>query len=284
MGHFKKPGGMAKKLTVQDIDIHLFQEDNDEYFSLTDIAAKFGEPAYLVRNWLKNTGTLKFLATWESLTNKEFNYEAYKDLLDASASNSFSMSAKKWIEGTNAIGIRSRRGRHGGGSFAHSDITLNFCYWLSPEFQVYFVKEFQRLKKEEAQRLEKPWDLRREITKGNYAILTDAVREHLVPVLDWNTKREKVFFASEADLINVAVFGMTAKMWRMMNPKKQGNMRDSAHEEDLIVLGNIESQNATLIEMGYTQDERLAILSKRAERERSVLLDTKSLQEIKKLK
>ncbi len=155
--------------------------------------------------------------------------------------------------------------------------------WLDVEFYLYFITEFKRLKIGEAQRLGQVWDLRRELAKANYAIHADSVRENLVPMLDWNTRREAIFFASEADVLNVALFGTPAKQWKLLNPELKGNMRDHASETELLVLSNLESQNATLIEMGFTQEERLSILSKRAKRELEVLASTKALQEIKAL-
>jgi KilA-N domain len=192
------------------------------------------------------------------------------------------ITLQRFIEETGAIGITSKAGRYGG-TYAYQHIALNFCYWISPEFQVYFVQEFERLKQEEAELLGLSWNLRRELSKANYPIHTDAVRENLVPLLDWNTKREGMHFASEADLLNIAVFGKSAKQWREANPNAKGNIRDAATEVQLQVLANMESTNATLINMGFTREERFASLSQRAAREMEILQSSKASEQLKKL-
>ena len=275
---------MAKsKITVQGTDIALIVENGGDYFSLTDIASKFGEARFVIRNWLRTIATLDYLGAWEEMHNQNFNRVEFDTVKTSAGANAFSLSPQKWIELTGAVSIKSKAGKYGGGTFGHSDITLHFCYWLNPIFQLYLLKEFQRLKNDEAKQLGQVWNLRREIAKANYYIHTDAIRENIVPMIDWRTKREAIFFASEADLLNVAVFGTTAKQWKAANPESKGNLRDSATVEELQVLANMESLNAALIGQGFNQVERLSILAKRAEREVEVLKETKAIQAMKKI-
>lgn len=276
---------MAKqKINVQGLSITIEEIKDSDYISLTDIAKQStDEPRFIIQNWLKNSNTITYLWEWELLHNPNLNRVQLHTVLETTASNRFVMSPKKWIELTGAVGMVSQAGRSGG-TLAHKDIALNFCYWLSPKFQIYLIKEFQRLKEDEADRLGLSWNLRRELSKANYHIHTDAVRTNLVPMLDWNTKREGIHFASEADLLNMAVFGMTAKQWKAINTNAKGNIRDGASETELQVLANMESANALLIEHGFNQGERLAILSKRAARELEILESTNTAAKIKKLK
>ncbi len=235
-----------------------------------------------MQSYLKNANNLEFLSKWEEMHNPGFNPHRLVGIKTKVGLNNFYLSVKKWIEIAQAVGMVSQAGRYGG-TYAHEEITIQFMNWLDVEFYLYFITEFKRLKITEGNRLGLGWDLRRELAKANYAIHTDAIRENLVPLLDWNTRREAIYFASEADLLNVALFGMPAKQWRLLYPDEKGNQRDHASEAELLVLANLESQNATLIEMGFTQDERLAILSRRAKRELEVLSDTKALRSIKQL-
>lgn len=276
---------MAKrKINVQDTEIILLDENGEDYISLTNIANKFGEANPLIRNWIRSINTMNYLAEWEQLSNENFKpvgFDGFKNELTTKG-NAFSMSAKKWIEGTDSVGIIAKSGRYGG-TYAHSDIAMHFCYWLNPIFQLYLIKEFQRLKIEEGKRLGLHWNLRRTITKSNYHIHTDAVREHLVPLMEWHTKQESIKFATEADLLNMAVFGLTAKEWKIINPELKGNMRDHATEIELQVISNMESINATLLGLKFNKDERLNILVSRATREIEILEDLKMHQEQKKL-
>lgn len=276
---------MAKrKINVQDTEIILLDENGEDYISLTNIANKFGESNPLIRNWIRSINTMNYLAEWEQLSNENFKpvgFDGFKNELTTKG-NAFSMSATKWIEGTDSIGIIAKSGRYGG-TYAHSDIAMHFCYWLNPIFQLYLIKEFQRLKIEEGKRLGLHWNLRRTITKSNYHIHTDAVREHLVPLMEWHTKQESIKFATEADLLNMAVFGLTAKEWKIINPTLKGNMRDHATEVELQVVSNMESINATLLGLKFNKDERLNILVSRATREIEILEDLKMHQEQKKL-
>lgn len=276
---------MAKrKINVQETEIILLDQNGEDYISLTNIASKFGESNPLIRNWIRSINTMNYLAEWEQLSNENFKpvgFDGFKNELTTKG-NAFSMSAKKWIEGTDSIGIIAKSGRYGG-TYAHSDIAMHFCYWLNPIFQLYLIKEFQRLKIEEGKRLGLHWNLRRTITKSNYHIHTDAVRKNLVPLMEWHTKQESIKFATEADLLNLAVFGMTAKEWKIINPELKGNMRDHATEIELQVISNMESINATLLGLKFNKDERLNILVSRATREIEILEDLKMQENQKKL-
>ncbi|MCB0522762.1 MAG: KilA-N domain-containing protein [Lewinellaceae bacterium] len=276
---------MAKqKITVEGLSIAVERVEGVDYVSLTDIAKQTERsPAESIRDWLRNSSTLLFLETWETLHNPDFKVGQMHQFRNDAADNRKKVSPQRYVEETSAVGIISKSGRYGG-TLAHSDIALNFCYWLSPSFQVYFIQEFQRLKEQEAEALGLTWNLRRELAKANYHIHSDAVRSNLVPLMEWHTKKESLHFASEADLLNLAVFGTTAKQWKTLNPDAKGNLRDSASVKELQVLANMESINATLIEQGFTKEERLAILSRRAERELTILEEVKALQEVKKLK
>jgi len=272
---------MAKqKLTVDGLNISI---DKDGYISLTDIAKQRNdEPRFIVRNWLRNSSTIKYLHKWESVHYPNNSNRAdIGTLLDLASDNGFSMTPKQWIELTNADGIISKSGRYGG-TFAHSDIALNFCYWLSPEFQVYFLKEFQRLKSDEAVRLGLTFDLRREITKTNYSIQTDAIKNNLLTEKIRKTKNDGMVYANEADLLNIIVFGTTAKQWKAANPNKKGNIRDSASIEELLLLLNMESLNGTMINWEYEQEMRAEILKVESDRQRPIIAKDKAVKRIAK--
>jgi hypothetical protein len=276
---------MSKQtITVLGLEIVIERFDSEDYISLTDIAKQTPRPpSETIRDWIRNSATLLFLQTWEHLHNPDFKLVQMHQFRNLAVDNRTVISPQSFVEQTGAIGISSKSGRYGG-TFAHSDIATNFCNWLSPEFQVYFIKEFKRLKEDEAERLGLTWNLRRELAKANYPIHTEAVRTNLVPMMDWNTKREGMHFANEADLLNLAVFGTTAKQWREANPDAKGNIRDSATEQELQVLSNMESANALLIDQGFNKEERFAIMSKRAARELDILSEVKAAQGLKKLK
>lgn len=272
------------KIDVQGTEVRMRKMERGDFICITDIAKTSDQPTdYTIRNWLRNRGTIEFLGVWEGIHNENFNPAGFDGIRMKTGLNNFSPSATDWVAQTNAIGIESTAGRYGG-TFAHFDIAIHFCNWLSPEFYAYFIEQFRQLKESEAARLGEHWDLRRELAKGNYFIHTDAVRNHIVPVLDWNTKREGLYFASEADLLNVVVFGATAKQWREANPDAKGNIRDAATAQELQVLSNMESANALLIDNGFNKEERFAILSKRAARELDILAEVKAAQTLKKLK
>lgn len=269
-------------LSVEGTDIRILQQNEQDFISLTDIARRFNEenPSILIINWLRTRDTLDFLGVWEKLNNPNFNLIEFDKIRNEAGRNNFVLSASRWIENTNAIGITSKAGRYGN-TLAHRDIALGFCYWNSPAFQLYLIQEFQRLKSDETQRLSLEWSVRRLITKANYKIHADAVRNHIVPPKLQNTQFESNYFASEADLLNMAVFGITAREWREQNPDVKGNMRDYASVEQLLVLANLESMNARFIKMGLPQSERLIELNDIAIDQIQILIESPSVKHLK---
>lgn len=234
--------------------------DDNDYISITDIAKyKSDAPDDVIKNWLRNRDTIEFLGLWEQLNNPEFKPVEFDGFRNAAGANAFTMSPKKWIEGTNAIGIISKSGRYGG-TFAHKDIAFEFASWISAEFKLYIIKDYQRLKSDENSRLSLGWNLNRTLAKINYRIHTDAIKDMLIPP-DVTPQRQGITYASEADVLNVALFGITAKEWRQANPEAKGNIRDEASLQQLIVLANMESINAELIRQGVPQAERLLRLN-----------------------
>ncbi len=273
-----------KTIVVDNTEIHLLEAEKEDFFSLTDIAAKFGESRIVIQNWMRTRGTLDFLGTWEQLNNPDFKRIEFDAFKMEAGTTAFSMSPEKWIEGTAAIGMMSKRGRYGGGTFAHKDLALGFCYWISPAFQLFLIKEFQRLKEDEAERLNLDWNVRRIMASANYRIHTEAVRQHLVPPLLQRTDKEGLVMATEADLLNLALFGMTAKQWRQQNPEAKGNIRDNATHEQLLVLSNLQSLNGRLLKWGCDKEQRLQILNETAIEEMQVLLNNPSLKELGEVK
>lgn len=265
---------MKAKTTTLDVKgsaITVRQRDGEDYISLTDIA-RYKNPDRtddLVRNWLRNRNTLEFLGLWEHLNNDAFNPVEFDGIKTQAGLNSFTLTAKQWIERTGAIGITSSAGRYGG-TYAHKDIAFEFATWVSVEFKLFLIKEFQRLKQDENQRLSQAWDLNRTLSKLNYRIHTDAIRDHLIPATVTAAQAAETY-ASEADLLNVALFGQTARQWRAANPAQAGNMRDEASVEQLLVLANIEGMNAEFIHMGLAQGERLKRLNAIAIRQMQTL-------------
>ncbi len=253
-----------KAIQVQGSEISLLAgEGRDDYFSITDIARKFNaeNPSVLVINWFRTKSTIEFLGVWEKLHNPDFNPIEFDKIKNESGSNSFVLSASRWIKDVNAIGVQSKAGRYGG-TYAHRDIALGFCYWLSPPFQLYLIQEFQRLKKKEARSLNQNWDYHRFLSKINYRLHTETIREHILPALETSKNKEWTIYANEADLLNMAVFGQTAKAWREANPElaKKGNMRDFADVIQLSVLSNLESLNSVLIERKVSKEIRYGLL------------------------
>lgn len=245
-------------INVKGGDIAIVTREEQDYISLTDMVKNFGDENILY-NWLRNRNTLEFLGIWEQMYNPEFKPLEFDRFRSQAGLNSFALSPKKWIEATGAIGIYSKSGR-GGGTYAHRDIAFEFGSWLSPEFKLYLIKEFQRLKDEEASSKSLEWNFQRTLAKVNYKIHADAIKERLIPPR--LTKAQTgVIYASEADLLNVALFGITAAQWRHENPKMDGNMRDFATLEQLVVLSNLESINAVLIHQGLEQSARLLQLN-----------------------
>ncbi|MDP2880796.1 MAG: KilA-N domain-containing protein [Azonexus sp.] len=250
-----------KKLVVQDTLVSLTRINDDDYISLTDIARVRNpdEPKDVVKNWLRNRSTVEYLGLWEKINNVAFKGVEFDSFRLQAGSNSFTLSPNKWIEATAAIGIKSTAGR-GGGTYAHRDIAFEFASWVSAEFKLYLIKEFQRLKEEEAVKLESGWDIKRSLAKINYKIHTDAIKETIIPHRV-SPAQSGLIYASEADLLNVALFGMAAKEWREQNPNQPGNIRDAATVEQLVVLSNLESLNAAFIRQGVSQTERLKVLN-----------------------
>ena len=250
-----------RQIVTQGLQIAVIQENDDEYISLTDMA-KFKErdaTGIVIANWLSTKYTIQFLGAWEQVNNKNFNVIEFDNIKNEAGTNAFIVSSKKWIEKTNAIGIRSSAGRYGG-TFAHRDIAFEFATWLSPEFKLYLIKEFQRLKDEENKRLLLGWDVKRQLTKINYRIQTDAIQEFLIPQAI-SKQSASILYATEADVLNMALFGKTAKNWRDENPKMEGNIRDYADVTQLVVLANLEGMNAELIRQEISQSERLVRLN-----------------------
>ena len=273
-------------IIVQGGEIALLpQSGNDEdYISLSDIMRNFDDE-FAIYGWMRNRNTIEFLGVWEQLHNPSFNSNEFVRIKNEAGANSFNMTPKKWVEATSAIGITSKTGRYGGGIFAHKDIAINFCYWLSPTFQLYLIKEFQRLKEQEAQDQKEAldWNLKRTLAKVNYRIHTDAVKMHLIPPRLVGTKQEGIVYASQADILNLALFGVTAKQWREANPDLKGNIRDYATAEQLLVLVNLENLNAHFIKEGLAPHERLDKLNEIAIYQMALLSDPKVLQGFKQL-
>jgi hypothetical protein len=267
-------------LKVQQSTINVITQDESDFISLTDIARHKDavQTDSIIQNWMRNRNTIELLGFWETIYNPNFKPLEFEGFRKQAGLNSFVMSPKRWIEATNAIGIVSKSGRYGG-TFAHKDIALEFASWISIEFKLYVIKEFQRLKDDENNRLKLEWNLQRTLAKVNYHIHTDAIKENLIPVEI--TKQQASFvYANEADLLNVALFGMTAKEWRDKNNDKNGNIRDYATLEQLVVLSNMESINALLIRQGLQQNERLIELNKVAITQMKSLLESNSMKKL----
>lgn len=231
---------------------------DDDYISLTDIAKHRNpeEPKIVVANWMRNRNTIEFLGLWEQLNNPNFNGIEFDTFKHESGANAFTLSPQKWITATNAVGIVSRSGRYGGGTYAHKDIAFEFASWISAEFRLYIIKEYQRLKLDENSRLSLDWNLRRELAKVNYKIHTDAIKEKLMPA-DLTLQQQGYVYANEADMLNMALFGQTAKQWKQDNPGMGGNIRDWATHAQLLILGNLEGMNAEFIKQTLSQPERM---------------------------
>lgn len=255
-----------KKIQTQGLQIYTFQHKEDDYISLTDIAKykNKDEPADIVKNWMRSRSTIEYLGFWEKINNPKFKLVEFDGFRNEAGSNSFVLSPHKWIETTGAIGLISKSGRHGGGTFAHKDIAFEFATWISAEFKLYLIKEFQRLKVEENERMTLGWDAKRMLTKINYRIHTDAIQEKIVVPLKLSGKEAMVVYANEADVLNMALFGTTAAQWRAHNKGKEGNVRDYADVTQLVCLANLESLNAEFIKMGMSQKDRLLKLNETA--------------------
>ena len=246
-------------INVKGSAVAVATHHDQDYISLTDMVKHFDGGSALIEQWLKNKDTVLFLGVWEQLNNPDFNSPEFEGIRNEAGRNSFFLSAKKWADATGAIGLHARAGRYGG-TFAHKDIAFEFGSWLSPEFKLYLIKEFQRLKDEESRATSLEWNFQRTLSKVNYKIHTDAIKERLIPPRI-TPVQTGIIYASEADLLNVALFGITAAQWRQANPDQTGNMRDAATLEQLVVLSNLESINAVLIHQGLGSKERVAQLN-----------------------
>jgi hypothetical protein len=270
-----------KKIEVIGTEIVVYSKNNDDYISLTDIAKyrNRDEPFSVINNWMRSRSSIEFIGLWEQINNIDFKPIEFDRFRIEAGNNYFTLSPQKWIESTNAIGIISKSGRYGG-TFAHKDIAFEFASWISAEFKLYLIVEFQRLKEDETDRLKLEWNLQRTLAKVNYRIHTDAIKENLVPPTISKSATNLVY-ASEADVLNVALFGKTAKQWRDENPKTDGNIRDLATLEQLVVLSNLESLNAVFIRQGLSQMERLTQLNAIAITQMTSLLNNSNLKKLK---
>lgn len=255
------------KIQVKDTEVSVVRFRDEDYISLTDMVRKIENGLALIEKWLRNKNTIEFLGTWEEVYNPDFNSPEFEGIRNEAGTNRFLLSVKQWCYRTNSTGIVARTGRYGG-TYAHRDIAFEFASWLSPQFKLYLLIEFQRLKEQEQAKL--GWSAKRELAKINYHIHTSAVGRHLIPQ-KLSPDQARLVFASEADLLNVALFGMTAKQWRDANPNQEGNIRDHASINQLICLSNMESMNSVLIESGISQQERLLKLNEMAIRQMEIL-------------
>jgi KilA-N domain len=258
------------KIKVKGIEIAIIQQGGEDYISLTDMVKGKGDDsraADIIKNWIRNRATIEFLGTWESLYNPNFKVVEFDHFKKEAGLPTFTLSITGWTEKTNAIGIISKPGRHGGGTFAHKDIAFEFGSAISPVFKLYVIKEFQRLKEIETNHYNLEWNVKRLVSKANYTLHTDAVKDHLLPSMNLNKNKEWLIYADEADILNVAVWGCTAKAWKESNPTlalKGGNLRDSASINELAVLSNIESLNAVLLKNKMTKERRFEVLKETA--------------------
>jgi KilA-N domain len=268
----------SKTLNIQGSEIAILSTNEDDYISLTDMAKSQMQEAIIIK-WLSLKNTIEYIGEWEALYNPTFNYTEFGTIKNTSGSNNFVLSVKQWIERTQAIGITAKAGRYGG-TYAHKDIAFHFGMWISPKFQLLLVKEYQRLKEDENDRLKLEWNLQRTLSKVNYHIHTDAIKENIVPK-ELSKQQVCFIYANEADLLNVALFGTTAKQWRETHPDSDGNIRDTASIEQLVVLSNMESINASLIQQKLPQNERLIQLNKVAIAQMKSLINNSVIKRLK---
>ncbi len=268
---------------AKDTDIAVISAiGQDDYISLTDIARyRSDEPKDVIKNWLRSKATIEFLGLWEELNNPNFKGVEFDSFRNEAGANAFTLSPQKWIDATNAIGIISRSGRYGG-TYAHKDIAFEFASWVSPKFKLYIIKDYQRLKSDEAHRLALDWNVKRLLSKANYKLHTEAIKQNLIPP-EIAADKQGFIYANEADVLNVALFGMTAAQWRKDNPELSGNMRDHATIEQLLVLANLENANAMYIEEGKSREERAILLNKLAISQLRTLADTASIAHLTSL-
>lgn len=267
-----------KKIKVEEKEITILLDNGKEYISLTDmLKAKDGD--FFISDWLRNRNTVEYLGIWESVYNPNFNYGEFAIIKSEVGLNNYKLSVKDWVDKTKAIGLKATAGRYGG-TFAHPDIAFEFGMWISPQFKIYLIKEFQRLKENENNRSHIEWNLQRTLAKVNYQIHTDAIKEKLIPPI-LSKEQTNFTYANEADLLNVSLFGITAKDWKEKNPDKKGNIRDHATIEQLVVLSNMESINALLIRQDLKQSERLIQLNRVAISQMKSLLNNKIIKSLK---
>ena len=272
-------------IKIDSLDITIKEVNEQEYISLTDIARlKSEEPKVVIANWIRLKNTIQLLGFWEKKHNPNFKGLEFESFKNQSGENAFTLSAQKWIESTNAIGIISKSGRYGGGTFAHKHIALAFAAWVSAEFNLMLMEELDRLKTEENERLGIAWDVRRELSKINYHLHTNAIQQHIVPKYALPEKQHGILYASEADLLNKVIFDTTASEWKVQNPDKKGNIRDNASDIQLTVLANLESHNAELIKKGIPQTERFSILEKICFDQLEILVQKQQQEVFKKIK
>jgi len=263
------------KIKVLESDITVVKVNNEDFISLTDmIKSKEGE--FFISDWLRNRNTIEYLGIWEKIHNPDFNYGEYAIIASKAGLNSYKLSTKEWSNKTNAIGLVAKAGRYGG-TYAHKDIAFEFGMWISAEFKIYLIKEFQRLKEDEQKQL--GWDIKRNLTKINYRIHTDAIKENLIPK-QLQPAQISFVYASEADILNVALFGYTAKQWQELNPDKKGNIRDYADVYQLVCLANLESLNAHFINENIDQSQRIKKLNQLAIKQMNILLNDKSMRKL----
>ncbi len=265
-----------EKIDVQGKVITLFSENEKDYISLTDMVRDIENGLALIEKWLRNKNTIEFLGIWEEIYNPNFNSTEFEGIKNQAGSNRFVLSVKQWVSKTNSNGIMAKAGRYGG-TYAHKDIVFEFASWISPRFKLYLVKEFQRLKEQEQKLL--GWDIKRNLTKINYRIHTDAIQENLIPK-ELTSKQMNIIYATEADILNMALFGKTAKQWRNENPNKKGNIRDYANISQLICLSNLENLNAHFIKEAINQSERLEKLNFIAIYQMKLLVSDKNIDRL----
>ncbi len=271
------------KMHVKDNLVKVMRVNGVDYISLTDLARykNSNNPGDVIIKWMSNKSSFDFYSLWEELFNEDFKLAEFREFKNDAANNSFTMSPSRWISSTNSKGFISKRGKYDGGTFAHPDIALEFASWIDPAFKLYLIKEFERLKYNETYQERIEWSVRRSLSKTNYRIHTDSIKENIVPTL---TDKQKLFiYANEADVINVALFGMTAKEWRENNPDKEGNIRDYTDILHLVVLSNLEVLNASMIENNISQKDRLEKLNKTARRQINILANDGNIVGITKL-
>ena len=268
---------MKNKIKVQGSEITILQSNKQDYISLTDMVKGIENGLAMIEKWLRNKNTIEFLGIWEEIYNPNFNSPEFEGIKNQAGLNRFVLSVKQWVEKTNSMGIIAKAGRYGG-TYAHKDIAFEFASWVSPQFKIYLIKEFQRLKDEEQKLL--GWDIKRNLAKINYHIHTDAIKENLIPK-NLNKKQISIVYANEADVLNMALFGKTAKDWREENHDKKGNIRDFANVSQLVCLSNLENLNAVFIQQGISQSERLKQLNEIAINQMQILLNSSNIKKLK---